>query len=376
MNLSEVVDQIIKLREQGATDGQMAEFLASALRDAGAQAQVNAFVFSTHARTAVGMVVLLLAATFVAGALKRRHRIACSAALAIPLILLFEVWLDVRVVSWPITKTAGNVIAQFPVQNPARTVVVGAHYVSAHMPPGEFSLAVSAFLLPITVVMTVLGIWQLLNCFGKLKSEDSRTIMTMMGAACVAYFGVWFADGLMRRDASADPAYNAGSIAVLVGLARDLSNRYPKLQNTSVTVAFFGEVGAEAYGARALARRLENREDRAAPLYFIGCKELGGGGPHAFVIPEDQPPGISYADRDLTRVLNRAAVSVSGSRFETVSSTITDADGFVERGFPSVTITTASGPERETPGMDRAQLLVSLQLLEKALLEFERPGPL
>ncbi|GAB4355279.1 MAG: hypothetical protein Kow0099_39250 [Candidatus Abyssubacteria bacterium] len=371
MNLSEIVDQIITLRERGATDGQMAEYLASTLRDAGAEVQIHAFAFSTHAHAAVGIVVLLLAAVFVAGAVKRRHRVACVAALAIPLILLFEMRLGLHAISWPITKTAKNVIVQFPVQNPARTVVVGTHYVQAQLPPGEFMQAISDFLLPMAVIMAVMGVWQLMNCFGKLEPEDARTVMTVMGAVCAAFFGLWFASGFMKGVARA-PRYNSGSIAALVGLARDMTKRYPSLQNTAVTVAFFGEVGANASGARAFAKMLERHEETGiTPVYFIGLKELGRGGPHAFVIPYDESPGLSYADRDLMRVLNRAAFSITGARLESVSSTIADSKGFVEYGFPSVTIATAPSTQT-TDEIDRAQLLLSLQLLERALMEFER----
>lgn len=388
MNLSEIVDRIIELRQGPSPDERVAEYIESTLRASGAQVQTQAFAFSERTLVLVGAAVFLLSALFLLSVLKRWRRTAFLSALAIPLILLLEFSLDFHVVSWPVQKTAKNIVVNFPVQDAARTVIVGTHMRGADnggaaTPPEQFREMVSAFLLPVTLVMTLLGLWQLAMYFGKIDFEDAHTIILVMGTLCVVYYALWFGMLLDRAGspvAKSDPSDNAGSIAVLTGLAQELSKKYPRLENTWVTVAFFGGSRQEGYGARSLAKKLSRKKGQRRPTYFVGCDRMGRGGPHGYVIPGNEPPRELYADRELIRILDRAAVAVTGRQPQTQLSTVTDAKEFAAYGYPAVAITTLPRPVDYTGGgpsgfnrIDRGQLLLSLQLVERTLLEFEKP---
>lgn len=388
MNLSEIVDRIVELRQGVSPDEHVAEYIESTLRASGAQVQTQAFAFSERTLAFVGAAVFFLSTLFLWSVFKRRRRAAFLSALAIPLILLLELSLDFHVVSWPNRKKAVNIVASFPVQDAARTVIVGTHMAAADTGgadplPERFRETVSAFLLPVTLVMALLGLWQLVMHFGKIDFEDAHTIVLIMGFACVLYYALWFGMFLNRAGplaVTSDPSDNAGSIAVLTGLAQELSNKYPRLESTGVMVAFFGGSGREGYGARSFARNLSTKKGQKRPTYFIGCDGIGRGGLHAYAIPGSEPPGELYADRELVRILNRTAVAVTGRQPQTELSTVTDAKGFATYGYPAIAITTLPRPAGDTDGgpsgfdpIDRGQLLLSLQLLERTLQEFEKP---
>jgi len=377
MNISETVDTIIELRNQGAApDEKVAEYLKATLWAADAHVQVQRIFYSPHSRSLVVAAAFVLCAVFLVSLLKRRHRAAFISALAIPLILFLEFSLDLHLVSWPIQKKSENIVAQFPVQDAARRVIVGTHYADSKTAASDrLAETVSAFLLPITLVITLLGLWQVAMYFGKFDFEDAHTIALIMGSVCAIYyalaFGV-FSNGAAPLRKATDPEHNAGSIAALAALAEDLSQKYPRLQNTWVTVAFFGRGGPEGLGAVSFAGKLARERDRALATYFIGCEHLGRGGSHGYVLPDMAAMAPLYADRELLRTLNRAAVITTGRQLGITRGTMTNSKGFVEYGFPTVSITTT--PPEGNPGsrrIDRGQLLLSLQLLETCLSEFE-----
>ncbi len=388
MNLSEIVDKVIQLRQGPSPDEHVAEYIESTLRASGAQVHTQAFVFSDRTLALVGAAVFLLSVLFLLSLWKWWRRAAFLSGLAIPLILLMELSLGFHVVSWPGQKKAVNIVVDFPVQDTARTVIVGTHisatdHRGAATPPGRFAETVSAFLLPVTLVMALLGLWQLARYFGKIDFEDAHTIVLIMGAVCAVYYALWFGmllDRVGLRVAKSDLSDNAGSIAVLTGLAQELPKKYPRLENTWVTVAFFGGTERGDYGAKSLAKSLSKKTGQKRPTYYIGCDGMGRGGPHAYVIPGNEPPGALYADRELIRIMDRAAVAVTGRQPETELSTVSDAEEFAAYGYPAVVITTLPTPADDTGGgpsgfnpIDRGQLLLSLQLVERTLLEFEKP---
>jgi len=382
MNISKIVDAIIDLRGQGAApDAEVAEYIKTLLEAGGASVEAQSAMSS--AMPAAIAAAFLLSGVFLAGAIKRRHRVASVAALGVSLLLFFEFTLGWQVVSRPFQEKSENIVAHFPVQDAARRVIVGASYAEiAGAESGRFAETVSTFLAPITLVMAVLGIWQLAVHFGKFDFEDAHTIMIIMGCVCVTYYALAFGtrsvDAMTARG-ERRPAHNAGSIATLAALAEDLSQKYPRLRNTSVSVVFFGG-GQRGQGARSFAEGLARGRTGALPTYFIGCEQIGLGGPHAYVVPEDVAPNPLGADRELIRILNRAAAAATGRPLEMISGVASNAGAFAERGFPAALLTTLSrdgrngyNEENNPREIDRGQLLLSLQLLEAGLSEFDRP---
>ncbi len=383
MNISETVDTIIELRGAGAGQNErVAEYIRATLEASGALVEVQTTRFSSFSEAFVVATALALSVVFLTSVVKRRHRAAAVSGLVIPLILFFEFTLGWHVICWPMHKKSENVVAHFPVQDAARRVVMGTRYTVPTMTAsGRFAQTVSAFLPPITIVAALLALWQLGLHFGKFDFEDAHTIMMIMAAVCSVYYAVAFGVHSARAiPVRGDRALmrNAGSIATLAALSEDLSQKYPRLDSTWVSVAFFGG-GSEGHGAGSFAKRLARDRNSVLPTFFVGCEQTGGGGSHGYLIPGNEATSSLDADRELIRTLNRAAVATTGSPLEIVSGDAADSRAFAKRGFPAAVLTTLSRDGRdadkgaESPEIDRGQLLLSLQLLEAALAEFDKP---
>jgi len=390
MNISKTIDKIIELRRHGeASEMRLADYLKETLWGMNAQVEIHPFSYSVQSNAFVGGAVFLFSVLFLVGVLKRWHRTAFLSAFALVLVLVLELSFDVHIVSWPVQKKSETIVVHFPVQDAVRKVIVGTHTGAApregFVPPlpGRLEETVLAFLLPMTLVIGLLGLWQLAISFGKLDFEDGRTIMLVMGLVCTIYyvtlFGAWVKEGAAARGVRPDPGSNAGSIAVLAALAEDLSGKYPRLQNTWVTVAFFAG-GPDARGARAFAKAPGNRQNQALPTYFIGCEEMGRGGAHGYLAPWDRGINPLYGDRALVRILNRAALSSTGRQLEVIPAATMDMKRFVDFGYPSIVLSTLppeTGFERSgrqgQNRINRGQLLLSLQLIERTLSKFEQP---
>jgi hypothetical protein len=385
MNISTIVDTLIELRRQGASSEEgVAQFLKATLSGMDVRVGVQHFSHSAWSRPLIDAVALLLSILFLVGVLRRRHRMASLCALAVPLLLLLELSANVHVVSWPVTKRLDNIIVEFPVQDAVQRVIVGTHCSDGPEATvrGRFHETVAAFLVPVTLMITLLGVWQFLVYFAKLDFEDARTVALVMGLVCAMYYGLLLGvdtgESLAGRNIKRDPAYNAGSIAVLTALSEDLSERYPYLQNTWVTVVFLGG-GPGGEGARSFAAEAGRIRRNGLPTYFIGCRHIGRGGPQGCVIPAETEMDPLYADSGLVRALNRSAGAVVGAYPEIMTGTMPDAAGFAEAGIPTLTLATlppadgqGDGDRPGDDGIDRGKLLVSLQVMERVLVELDK----
>lgn len=383
MNLSTTVDKIVELRSQGtAADERVAEYLKSTLE--AANIQVQAQTVSYQSRALLLAVVFALSAVFLIGVIKRRHFMAAASALAIPLILFLELSVGLHVITWTTFGRSENIVANFPVQDAMQRVVVGARYVEADTTaPSRFSTTVRAFLVPMTLVFLVLGLWRAAIYLGTFDFEDAHTIALVMGMVCAIYYaialGTCIAEGSMQKK-NRDPVSNAGSVAVVAALADDLSHRYPLLENTWVTVAFFGKGGMDGSGAEEFARKLAGEKGNALPTYFLGCEQAGRGGAQGYVVSNDAATKALLADRNLLRVLNHASVRTTGAPLEIVRGETTDTIGFLEGGDPAIVLTTRRSSTEQSPGeiaktgeIHRGQLMLTLQLIEESLSELDRP---
>jgi hypothetical protein len=380
MNLSKTVDTISELRSSGgASDELVAEHLRSILEASGAH--VHSQTIYGHSQTALFVVALALSIVFLAALLKGRRRIAFVSALAIPLFLCLELSTGFGPVSRLAGGTSENIFATFPVQDAAREVIVGTSYArSAENSPDRFAETVAAFLFPVTLVMTILGLWRFAAFFGKFDSEDARTIALIMGATCAAYYALALgmsANGALSAKKAVDPAHNAGSVAVLAALAEDLSEKYPRLETTSVTIAFFGHGRAGATGSENFAEKLARETDRALPVYFVGLDGAGNGGNHAYTPGEGS--GSFRGGSDLNEIFGRAAADTLGRPLEIVRDGRASSEVFAERGYPAIVLSTLPPDYYEggegggnSGDLDRGQLLLTLQLIEAGLAGLDK----
>ncbi len=232
-----------------------------------------------------------------------------------------------------------------------------------------------------TLVVGILGLWQLAMCFGKFDFEDAHTIILIMGFVCLVYYALLFGtsfNGNRAHAARPDSNDNAGSIAVLAALAQDLSQKYPRLHNTWVTVAFFGGGNPDGRGARSFVGDLMKEKNQGLLTYFIECEQIGRGGSHGYVVPAGAEIDAFYADRELVRTLNRAAVAATGRHLKIIPAAVADPKGFGGYGCPTVALATLPPERQGTRGgsrsqeIDRGQLMLTLQLIEATLAEFEK----
>jgi len=378
VDVKKIIDAIIELRSRGTTSAeQVAGHLKSTLEAANIQFQTQAV--SGHSRGLLLAIILALSVVFLVGVLRRRHRMASISALAIPLLLFLELSAGLHVVTWISFSKSQNIVVQYPVQDATQRVIVGVDLEEPKTTePDRFTATVSALLFPISLVFVILGIWRAAIYFGKFDFEDAHTIAAVMGAACVIYyalaFGICIQSGLGQREKS-DARVDAGALAVAAGLADDLSQRRVSLENTWVTVAFFGDGGSEEF-----AERIGRRTDHTLPTYFIGCERLGRGGALGMIFDNSTIVKSDQVDRSLVRAMNRATEGITGRPLEIIRDAKTNASAFIEQGIPSIALTT-TGPENwsntgkapGSDGIDREKLMLALKLLETTLSALDSP---
>lgn len=377
LNLVEILHTVLELRRQSNAADQVENYLLSLFRGSGLAVQQRSFFYSMSGFVPAGVAAFLLAAVFVMGVTRRRHRLAAAVSVLIPFIILCEVSLRVPVVSWPFLKRGRNVVVQFPVQNASQRVALYTQYGAREDKPTAQSpveQTVSAFLLPASLVLLAMGVWQLLLYFGKFESEDARTVMVAMGAICVVYFALWtvvsWKEASRRREPES-PTYNAGSIAVLAGIASDMGQRNPRLENTWVTVAFLG--GDSGQGARAFARKLSRNRKESVEAILIGCHDIGRDGDVSLVTPLDERD--SFSEQRLVQLFSAVATEAGRLSPEVFPSDAPPLGVSAAEGFPSVELASSvqSGlsTSQQSNGINETELAPVAHMIESVLVKMD-----
>jgi hypothetical protein len=367
-----IFENLLKLKQDEA-----GIYLYALLREAGLHPQREVFYHSASGEFLVGLTAAALAIILFFGALKRRVWWVIIPAFAIPLLLLLEFSLDIPAARWPVLKKNENIIVQFPVQNMSQRVVVGAPCNYSEEPPEEptrIEATLSGFLLPAAIVLCILGAWRMVLYFGKLNSEDARTIMLVVGGIFACYFvtlaAVSFSasnDGKRNKN----QIFNADSLAALSELALNLGERDIRLENTSVIIAFFG--GSQGEGAKALARRLA-KKGNALETMFIECRGIGREKTVIMISAEEQG-NVHFSGRRLAQLFTTAASTETGRPPEVVLTDASVLGEFALRGYPSITLTSVSETGKSfdagSDGTNRARLQSLLRTMETMLLKID-----
>jgi len=374
--MGKYVEDILKLREQ-FSDRHVADYLYSIFQTAGFHVQRETFFYSRNSAALAGGAAFILAAIFLFGVFRRKQLVIIGAAFAVPCILFFEFSLGIPLVSWPLLKKGENIIVQFPVQNPSGKVALGAPYEQYQeeeqaLSPAE--TAASAFLLPAALAFLSMGLWQLAIHFGKFDSEDARTILLVMGGACLAYFA-WYSfvvwdEGDAKREASSS-SQDVGSMAMLSQLALNLRNEDLGLENTWVSVVFFG--GDDGQGAKTFAKKLSRSPEHSIETIFIGCRRIGRGERLAFLFPLEERSKNPLSERRLLRILSSDAAAAGERTPEILPVEPDQFRGFAGKEFPYVIFTSLppEGGAADESDIQPNQLEPALHVLEKMLVQLD-----
>jgi hypothetical protein len=377
MDTNSILNEILKLRQH--SPDKVGEYLFSTFSNAGLNVQKQVFFFSTKTDVLVGFIMFLLCALLLAAALKRKSLLVIGAAFAIPLILFLEFSLDIPVVSWPVLKKSENVVVQFPVQNATEKVIIGTPYADIRerkQEPTRFEATISAFLLPIALAISALGLWQLVVHFGKVNSEDIRTIIVVTALISTVYFGIWTGTAIRKSGAAniQDPGYNGDSVAMLTTLA--MQRKDERLENTWATVAFFGGPGGQ--GLERFERQLSQGRGNRIQTVLIECREIGREGDLAFVVPLEESEDSVVTLPWLVNLLTSSTLAVSGRSPKVFLEEPSEDEGIAKRRFSSIMLTSVSAGE-ESADSDRAgtyeveyeQVEQVQQVLENMLLQVD-----
>jgi len=378
MDMNSILNKILELRQR--SPNKVGEYLFSTFSNAGLNVQKQAFFFSTKTDVFVGFIMFLLCALLLAAALKRKSLLVIGAAFAIPLILFLEFSLHIPVVSWPVLKKSENVVVQFPVQNATEKVIIGTPYADIRereQEPTRFEATISAFLLPIALAISALGLWQLVVHFGRVTSEDIRTIIVVTALISTVYFGIWTGTAIRKSGAAnyiQDPGYNGDSVAMLTTLA--LQRKDKRLENTWATVAFFGGPGGQ--GLERFERQLSQGRANRIQTVLIECREIGREGDLAFVVPLEESEDSVVTLPWLVNLLTSSTLAVSGRSPKVFLEEPSEEERIAQRRFSSVMLTSVSAGE-ESADSDRAgtyeieyaQVEQVQQVLENMLLQVD-----
>lgn len=395
MTFDEILNAILVPRENGsAALGQVAAYLETAARASGAQVSLHEFVCRPYAIRLLGVVSLALAIAIYACLCARRPGWALLLALALPLYLTAE-----NEARFPLLSRIGemrehNVLVRFPVAQPARIVVLGAHYDTKTDLLDHYQRAPIQFLilpmLGITLVFPLTALWR--HWRGKPKGR-----VRLWAAVVPLYFAAFFLSttgGAFVSARSPGALDDGAAVATLLKLAEALGAGAPKLERTQIDIVFFAgeEVGlqgsahfvGERFGGDPTAPGASGGHAQT-PTYFINI-EGWGFGPELSYFTTDRSATHRYpAAPGLVRVLDRAYRRVSGGTGlapETFPA-ITDARNFMAVGIPSVTLASRDGDARvrglhtAADSRDRIQpgtLDHGLRFLQVALAEIDARG--
>jgi acetylornithine deacetylase/succinyl-diaminopimelate desuccinylase-like protein len=385
VTLERILDGLIGPRENGdAALGGAAAYLESALKESGAEVTLHEFLCRPYNGRLAGAVCLVLAVGFFALMWRRRFAGGLLVALLLPAYLLVDFQLRLPLVSRIGSVTAHNVVARFPVPNPERLVILGAHYDTKTDLLDHYDRAPIQFLIAPVLVFTILlpitGWWR------RSRRRPERHIR-FWAALVPIYFVPFFltlTGGAFVSQRSPGALDDGGAVAVLVRLAEMLGQGKPGLERTEVRIVLFAgeEVGLQG-SERYVAERLSSERQ---PTYFINGEAWGFGREMAYFTDDRTALRRYGASTALVRTLDRAyrRVSHGVGLAPDPQPVTTDAQSFMRADIPSVTLGShrdgeyrvrelhSAGDARERLQIDA--LRHALRFLQEALVEIDVRG--
>jgi acetylornithine deacetylase/succinyl-diaminopimelate desuccinylase-like protein len=386
MSFEEIFDTLLVPRENGSPAlAETASYLEKALRGCGANVSLQEFVCRPEVATAAGIVCLALALGFGLLMWKRRFGGALPLALLIPLYLLVDSPGHLPLFSRIGSVPEHNIVATFPVAEPERIVILGAHYDTRTDLLGYYQQAPIRFLLVPALVLAVgvasTAVWR------RARGRPEHHVR-YWALLVPLYFSAFFlakAGGMFVSARSPGALDDGAAVATLVKLAERLGAGEPALVHTEVQIVLFAgeEVGLQG-SAAYLAEQFS--EVPPHPVYFINGEVWGFGRELSYFVYDRSVWRRYEASTPLVRTLDRACRRVTNQATLTfdVQPVTTDARTFLAAGIPAVTVTShhlgdshiryvnTAADDRER--VDREALEQTLSFLQAALAEIDGEG--
>jgi Peptidase family M28 len=355
MTFDEILDTLVVPRGNGsAALGEAGAYIEKALRATGATVSLHEFVCRPYEIYLSGLVTLTLALAFMWLMWRRRFGWALLISVLLPayLFVVYELHFPLlgRIASTP----EHNIVASFPVEEPLRTVILGAHYDTRTDLLSYYRQLPFRFLIVEIAVLTVCfpltGLWR------RWRGRPEGHVRGWAAIVPLYYVGFFLTvtGGAFVSARSAGALDDAGAVAALLQVAAKLGAGEPRLEHTQVEIIFFsgeevGLQGSRSYVAEQLAT------PPAHPTYFINAEGWGFGPDLTYFLYERTPWRRYEASTLLVRALDHAyrELHPQVGLLPNVQPVTSDARSFQLAGIASVTLGS------QGPGDDRLRFLHS-----------------
>jgi hypothetical protein len=232
-----------------------------------------------------------------------------------------------------------NIIIEFAPPQPKQELVLSAHYDSKTELMDHRLRAVFMKWLPIAAVLSlIMGLLGLLDAFLSPSSDIAYFLglgLSIPHLIIVTGLGANFTFGRLSQPQSQGAVDNGAACAIILDLARLLTNGMLTLQHTRLTIALFTGEEVAAQGSTAYVA------DREWPLPTISLN-LEFCGQNGSYIVWNKYGGGSVAHYPASAILNDqivAAVTHFNQRIELLQGPVgTDSVPFVIKGIPATTL--------------------------------------
>ncbi len=275
--------------------------------------------------------------------------------------VIANVVLSWPLVIWPIAGTGENVLVHFTAAQAQRELVIATHYDSKtelfdHTITGQLFGRLSLCIGLALVVLLLGGLDRALFTTGSpwsLAIQIVSLILVLPVQIVVGAVGLNLLPGRWIRQ-SQGAIDNGAACAILLGLAEQLAIA-DLLQNTHVTLAFFGGEEVSMQGSRAYIRS----RTWALPTAVINLELLGQNGPYVLWRYEGNVLTSVPTDSALSAQVASIVQEQTGQPAQFVGGINSDGYAFIQAGLPTSvfgsydTIQGGSGLHRPSDNPDR-----------------------
>jgi hypothetical protein len=293
----------------------------------------------------VGVTIALLGIILCGFIIRKKPVAAIITALLIPAVLILEFEYFVSVVSWIVTKPSENIIIRFPNPDAVRELIFAAHMDSKTALFDHIQRAHIYRLVPVAVILGLITPLIILmgRIFGYAKNRIASGISMFIAIVLGAYwvlFGTSFFGYFFVENPSSGAVDDAASVAILIDLAKDISNGKVKTADNTVTILLTSGEEVNLLGAFAYVEQFlpTGNVGRKIPAMLINLDLVGQGGNLAYAEKNGVFLKHYPADTGLVNEVGKAWQALSGKPIEKGEKSTDDAVCFMAKGIPSVTI--------------------------------------
>lgn len=285
-------------------------------------------------------------------------------ALPIALIGLLGGTLDtalhIPLVTWPGVGRGENILIEFEPPQPRQEIILSAHYDSkTELLDHHQRMFLLKCILPGLALTLLLGVWGPLDRW--LMNSDWGTPFFWIGVALtIPMLSLAFAMGLNLSlgrllKPSQGAVDNGAACAILLGLAKALSEGQSLPPDTKVTLALFTGEEVNMQGSRAFVR---NR-DWTLPASVLNLEIMAQDGAYIYWEQEGTVFRLLSTSNAINEMFSDAVAQVTGCPAQPAGPVTSDGGSFVLAGIPATTVGTLdtqwgeTGLHRPSDNLDR-----------------------